>query len=112
MEGIRLQKVERLLQKELGGIILRLTPELFPGRMVTVTRVRVSPDLSLARLHVSVFPSAQGPATLGVLQRSTKTIRMELGRAVRHQLRIVPELSFFIDDSLDYIDRIDSLLKQ
>ena len=112
MEGTRLQKVERLLQKELSGIIERLTPELFPGRMVTVTRVRVSPDLSIARSHVSVFPSAQAQATMSELQRSNKTIRHELGRAVRHQLRIVPELSFFIDDSLDYIDRIDSLLKQ
>ncbi|MBR7067181.1 MAG: 30S ribosome-binding factor RbfA [Bacteroidales bacterium] len=112
MEGTRLQKVERLLQKELGGIIQRLTPELFPGRMVTITRVRVSPDLSIARSHVSVFPSQQAQATMAELERSNKTIRLELGRIIRHQLRIVPALSFHIDDSLDYIDRIDSLLKQ
>jgi ribosome-binding factor A len=74
--------------------------------------VRITPDLSLARVYLSIFPSDRVDATLEWVKEQTKTIRFELGKRVRHQLRIVPELSFFIDDSLDYIENIDRLLKE
>lgn len=112
MEGTRLQKVERLIQKDLGEIIQRASADLFPGKMITITRVRVSPDLSLSKIYLSIFPSNNTEETLEKVVKQTKTLRLELGKRVRHQLRIIPELAFFIDDSLDYIEKIDSLLKQ
>lgn len=112
MEGTRLQKVERLVQKDLGEIFQREGAQLFPGKMITITHVRISPDLALAKVFVSIFPSNNTEQTLENIQSHVKTIRLELGKRVRHQLRIVPELAFFIDDSLDYIEKIDNLLKK
>jgi len=80
------------------------------GVMVSVTRAKVSPDLSICTAYLSIFPSERGEELLKNIERSTQQIRFALGQRVRHQLRIVPELRFFIDDSLDYIDRIDELL--
>lgn len=112
MEGTRLQKVERLVQKDLGEIFQHESSKFSPGKMITVTRVKVSPDLSLAKVFVSIFPSTNTEQTLNGILSQAKTIRHQLGQRVRHQLRIVPELAFFIDDSLDYIEKIDNLLKQ
>ena len=80
--------------------------------MVSVTRTRVSPDLSICTAYLSVFPSEKGEELLKNIESNTKTIRYELGTRVHNQLRIIPELRFFIDDSLDYIERIDELLKK
>ena len=82
------------------------------GVMVSVTRVRVSPDLSICTAYLSIFPSERGEELMANINKNEKQIRYELGTRVRHQLRIIPELRFFIDDSLDYIDRIDELLKK
>ena len=82
------------------------------GVMVSVTRTRVSPDLSICTVYLSVFPSEKGEELLKNIESNTKTIRYELGTRVHNQLRIIPELRFFIDDSLDYIERIDELLKK
>ena len=82
------------------------------GVMVSVTRTRVSPDLSICTAYLSVFPSEKGEELLKNIESTTKTIRYELGTRVHNQLRIIPELRFFIDDSLDYIERIDELLKK
>ena len=82
------------------------------GVMVSVTRTRVSPDLSICTAYLSVFPSGKGEELLKNIESNTKTIRYELGTRVHNQLRIIPELRFFIDDSLDYIERIDELLKK
>lgn len=82
------------------------------GVMVSVTRTRVSPDLSICTAYLSVFPSEKGEELLKNIERNIKTIRYELGTRVHNQLRIIPELRFFIDDSLDYIERIDELLKK
>lgn len=81
------------------------------GVMVSVTRTKISPDLSICTAYLSVFPSEKGEEIMKNINANEKTIRYELGTRVRHQLRIIPELRFFIDDSLDYIDRIDELLK-
>lgn len=82
------------------------------GLMVSVTRTRVSPDLSICTAYLSVFPSEKGEELLKNIESNIKTIRYELGTRVHNQLRIIPELRFFIDDSLDYIERIDELLKK
>ena len=80
--------------------------------MISVTRVRVSPDLSICTAYLSVFPSERSIELLNNIEGNLKTIRYELGTRIHNQLRIIPELRFFIDDSLDYIDRIDELLKK
>ena len=82
------------------------------GTMVSVTRTKISPDLSICTAYLSIFPSEKSEEILANINASVKAIRYELGTKVRNQLRIVPELRFFIDDSLDYIDRIDELLKK
>lgn len=82
------------------------------GVMVSVTRTKISSDLSICTAYLSIFPSERGQELLQNIEQNTKQIRYTLGQRVRNQLRIIPELRFFIDDSLDYIDRIDELLKQ
>ena len=110
METTRQNKISRLLQKELSEIFL-LQTKAMPGVLVSVSAVRISPDMSIARVYLSVFPSAKAEEIVKNVNDNMKTIRYELGTRVRHQLRIIPELKFFVDDSLDYIEKIDSLLK-
>jgi ribosome-binding factor A len=112
MESTRLQKISRQLQKDLGEILSRLDKNILNGKMISVTVVRVSPDLGLAKIYLSIFPSEGAEAFLDELRHHTKHIRNLLGQRVRNQLRIVPELVFFIDDSIDYVNRIDELLKK
>ena len=109
MDSTRQSKIARLIQKELSDIFLKMTKET-RGVMVSVSIVRVSPDLGIAKAYLSVFPSAKGQEIVETLNNNSKGIRFELGNRVRHQLRIIPELRFYIDDSLDYIEHIDSLL--
>jgi len=82
------------------------------SKMLTVTNVRISPDLSVARIYISVFPSHDAEKTIAALNEHIGIYRNELGKKVRHQLRKVPEISFYLDDSLDYIDNIENLLKK
>jgi ribosome-binding factor A len=110
MESTRLQKVSRLIQKELGTLFQRESLTLCNGKMVTVTRVRVTPDLGVAKVYISIFPSDQTEETLLHIKNQTKAIRHKLGHNVRNQLRILPELIFYIDDSLDYIEKIEKLI--
>ncbi len=100
-----------MLQKELASIFLAQT-RMMPGVLVSVTRVRISPDLSICTANLSVFPSERGEEIIKNIQANEKQLRYELGTRVRNQLRIIPELRFFIDDSLDYLERIDELLKK
>ncbi|MBR5861653.1 MAG: 30S ribosome-binding factor RbfA [Bacteroidaceae bacterium] len=111
MDSTRQNKISRLIQKELGDILLRLQKET-RGIMVSVSAVRVSPDLGISKAYLSVFPSEKGAEVVNHLNENVKAIRFELGNRVRHQLRIIPEIRFYIDDSLDYIDNIDKLLKE
>lgn len=110
METTRQQKISRMLQKELGEIFLLYAREL-QGTLITVTAVRVSPDLGIARTHISIFPSDKSATVLAKVQEDRSSIRFDLGKRVRHQLRIVPELFFHVDDSLDYLENIDNLLR-
>jgi ribosome-binding factor A len=112
MEPTRQNKVARLIQKDLGEIFQRLEKDVLQGRMVTITIVRMSPDLSLARVFLSVFPSENCHEFLEHLKQYIRPIRNQLGQKVRNQLRLVPEIAFFIDDSLDYVEKIDQLLKK
>ena len=111
MQETRQNKIARLLQKELSQIFQEQTRSLH-GVMVSVTRVKVSPDLSICTAYLSIFPSEKSEEMIKNITKNDKQIRYELGTRVRYQLRIIPELRFFIDDSLDYIERIDELLKK
>ena len=111
MESTRQKKVARLIQKEVADIFLRKGKDYAHGKMISITKVRVSPDLSYAKIYLSIFPSENHNDILRVVQDHSHKIRFDLGHKVRSQLRIVPDLAFFIDDSLDYIDKIDKLLK-
>ncbi len=111
MEPTRLTRVEKQIQKDLSEIFLGLSRKLTPGKMLTVTRVRLTPDLGLAKVYTSVFPSDSSQASVDVLNDHVSQIRNELGQRIRHQVRKIPELKFYLDDSLDYIQNIDNLLK-
>lgn len=111
MQETRQNRISRLLQKELASIFQTQT-RMMHGVLVSVTRVKVSPDLSICTAYLSIFPSEKGDELLKNINANEKTIRYELGQRVHNQLRIIPELRFFIDDSLDYIERIDELLKK
>ena len=111
METTRQQKIARLLQKELSEIF-RLETAKIGNVIVSVSAVRVSPDLSIARAYLSIFPSDKAQVLIESINKSAKQIRYDLAQKVRFQLRKTPELFFHIDDSLDYIDRIDELLKK
>ena len=111
MQETRQNRIARLLQKELS-LIFQSQTRMMHGVMVSVTRVKISPDLSICTAYLSIFPSEKGEEILQNINASNKAIRYELGTRVRNQLRIVPELRFFIDDSLDYIEHIDELLKK
>ncbi|MCQ2119262.1 MAG: 30S ribosome-binding factor RbfA [Bacteroidales bacterium] len=105
-------KVAREIQKVLAEIIRGKGMAAFGGAMVTVSEVRVSPDLSLAKTFVSIFPSDKAETVMKMLNDDMKTIRGELGHRVGKQLRIVPEIVFYLDTTLDYAEHIDELLKK
>lgn len=111
MESTRQAKISRLLQKELSEIFRRQTAKTH-GTIVSVSGVRTSPDLSVAKVYLSVFPSEKSQEVLENIKKSAQTVRYELAQIVRFQLRKVPELQFYLDDSLDYLENIDNLLKQ
>ncbi len=107
----RQNKVARLLQKELSTIFLDLTREYFQGKMLSVTVVRVTPDFSEAKVYLSIFPDNGATEVLQEIQAKSKFIRHKLAQIISKQLRKTPELRFFIDDSLDYANKIEELLK-
>lgn len=110
MQETRQARICRLLQKELS-LIFQGQTRMMHGVMVSVTRVKISPDLSICTAYLSVFPSDRAEEIVDNIRKNDKSVRYELGTRVRNQLRIIPELRFFVDDSLDYIERIDELLK-
>ncbi len=112
MESIRQQKVARLIQKELSEMFQHDGMTYSGGGLLTITTVKVTSDLSIARVYLSIFGAADKKAVIDNLKSATKEIRYKLGQRVKMQLRIIPELKFMEDDSLDFIERIDDLLKQ
>jgi len=112
MDTTRQNKISRLIQKDMAEILQKEGRNFFSGVLISVTNVRVSPDLSIARVYISIFPSEKGSEILVEIKKLHSKIRGLLGLKVGKQLRIVPQLDFHIDDSLDYIDKIDRLLKE
>lgn len=109
MDTTRQQKINRLIQKELSEIFRKQTQQM-RGVLVSVSTVRVSPDLGLAKVYLSIFPSEKAKELLDNIKTNTKAVRFDLGQKVGKQLRVIPELSFYLDDSLDYLENIDKLL--
>ncbi len=109
MESKRQAKIARLLQRELSEIFRRQTAAM-GGVLVSVSAVRVSPDLSIAKVYLSIFPPEKAQDILANIKQQSKTVRYELAQAVRQVLRKCPDLAFYLDDSLDYIENIDRLL--
>lgn len=112
MDSVRQNKVNSLLQRELAEMMQAHTRSFLPGGLITVTAVRVSPDLGVAKVYLSLFPTADKPGVIANIKEHGHQLRGELGRRVGKQLRIVPELLFYVDDSLDRIAEIDNLLKK
>ena len=110
MESTRKNKIDRLVQKELSDIFQKFTKSEGTGTLISVTNVTVTPDLSIARVHLSIFPQSKQNDMMEMVKKSAKAIRYDLSQRTRYQLRQTPELTFFIDDSLDYIENIDRLL--
>ena len=111
METTRQNRIARLIQKELSDIFQRQTSAM-RGVIVSVCVCRVSPDMSICRAYLSVFPSERADEIVQNINANQRQVRYELGTRVGKQLRIIPELKFFVDDSLDYMEHIDELLKK
>jgi len=111
MKASRIPKIERLIQKDLGEIFLSETRQLH-GILVSVTKVGISPDLSVAKAYLSIFPSEKSKEMMENINRQKKSIRYELGLRIGQQVRRIPELAFFLDDSIDYLENIDRLLER
>lgn len=111
MDNTRQQKISRMIQKELSEMFLKQT-KLTKGLLVSVSGVRISSDLQIANVYLSVFPSDKAADTVKNVNDNVKNIRFDFGQRVRHQLRVIPDFRFFVDDSLDYAEHIDELLKK
>ncbi len=111
MESTRQQKISKQIQKDLAEILQRDCGEIFRGLLLTVTAVRVSPDFGYAKIYISVFPFDRNEEVLATLSKNNWMIRKALGSRVKNQLKVVPEIEFFLDDSLEYIENIDRAMK-
>ena len=111
MESTRQSKVAKQIQKDISDIFTKEAADLVRGVMVTVTSVRMSPDLGYAKIYLSIFPFERSAEIMNDINAGEWRIRKALGTRIRNQLKSVPELSFFLDDSLEYIENIDNLLK-
>ena len=103
----RQQKIARQIQKDTADIFARELAGKLRGVMTTVTTVRVSPDFGYAKIYVSVFPFGEAQRVMQILDEESWLVRRSLGQRIRHQLKVVPELQFFLDDSLEYIENIE-----
>lgn len=111
METLRQQKMGRLIQKELSDIFLKHGREWFGPTLISVTIVRMSPDLSQARAYLSILLHQDPQGLVNSISAMTKDIRKSLSPRIRHQVRIIPELSFYLDDSAAYADQMNTLFK-
>ena len=112
MESQRQKKISALIQKDISNIIQEFFRDKTRANLiVSITKVAVSPDLSVSKIYLSVFPSTNFSKVIDVLNKSKSEIRKKLSSLLKHQLRVIPDILFFTDDSLDYIDKIDEALK-
>lgn len=109
METTRQHKIARLIQKDLSDIFLRFARNL-GGVLISVSEVRISPDLAIAHVYLSIFPQDKEASTMELIAHEQGRIRGEMGNLERHQLRIIPELHFHLDETIDRMERIDELL--
>ena len=107
METTRQQKIAKQIQKDIADIFQKEGAEIVRGMLVTVTAVRISPDFSYAKIYVSVFPFDKNESLMATLEQNNRFIRRALGQRIRNQLKVIPEIQFFLDDSLEYIEQID-----
>lgn len=111
METKRQQKFARVIQKELGDLFQREGLSFHDNTIVTITTIRATPDLSHARVYLSIYNSSNPQQTLNAIKAQSREIRYKLGSRIRNQVRIIPELEFFLDDSQDYASRMDKLFR-
>ena len=109
--SVRQEKIASVIKKELGTYFQRNAISIGKGAMVTVTTVRMSPDLSIAKVYISIFGGTDNDDSFNHIYSQSNSIRYEISKLVRNQLRKMPELHFYRDDSLDYAQKIDNLLK-
>ena len=112
METTRQPKIARQIQRDIADIFQKEGRDLLRGTLVTVTEVRVSPDFNYAKIYVSIFPFDKAPETMAMLDKQNRFIRRELGRRIKDQLKSVPEIQFFLDDSLEYIEHLEQAMKE
>ncbi len=110
MESTRQKKLGRMIQKEMASIFQKESRKLFAGKMISVTVAHVSPDLGLAKIYLSIFPETDKQEFLELIKNKSKVLKNELAKRIRYQVKSIPELAFFIDDSLDYIEHIEDIL--
>lgn len=111
MDSTRQQKFSKLIHKELGDLFQREGKSFYGSNFVTITGVSVTPDLSVARVRVSVFKAAKPQEVMEMIRKNSHEIRHKLGNSIHNQARIIPSLEFFLDDSLDYVDKMDHIFK-
>lgn len=111
METNRQKKIAGVLQKDLVEVLQGAARDGMKGVIISVTKVQVTTDLGMAKVYLSVFPQLKREIILKGVKENTSSIRYEMARRVKNQLRRMPELSFYIDDSLDYIEDIDNALQ-
>ena len=112
MDSIRQNKISKVLLKEIGPLLQKSFTHLYSGSLATVTVVRISPDLSIAKVYVSVFGGSAPEKVIDNLKDEQKEIRLRLGRIIKNQIRKIPELHFYLDDSAEKASRIEELLKK
>ena len=111
-ESTRAQKIARQIQRDMSEILQKEASALARGTMVSVTVVRMSPDLSLAKIYLSVFPFDKHAEILENIKKNAWSLRMSLAKRMKNQIKSIPEVAFFLDDSMEYADNIDSILKR
>lgn len=111
MQSKRQLQISGVIQKELANILTHKFNGLVPGRLVTITGVNISSDLGVAKVYISIFPSTDGQSIIKEINTNVSKIRYELGKIMKNDLKRIPELVFFLDDTLDNIERIDNALK-
>ncbi|MFI5157991.1 MAG: 30S ribosome-binding factor RbfA [Sphingobacteriales bacterium] len=109
MESKRQQKFAGVIQEDLAAILQREGSNYLPNTMVTITKVRVTPDLAIARVFLSFFNNTDSQLALQTIKLHASEIRYKLGSRIKDQVRIIPQLEFFIDDTSDYVDRMDKI---
>ena len=110
MYSKRQLQVAELIKEELAKLILHKFNGLVPKRLLTITTVRMTTDLSIAKVYLSIFPSTDNETIIKEINKNVTKIRYELGKIIRNDLRVVPELVFYVDDSLDYVEKIEKLM--